>query len=169
MPNDSGNSISNGSDNCNGCDTNENDNTIIKTVNKQRIDAVHNNTNGDGGTNSGQIIINGGQTSCMSMLQQPAFIVLLFLVVLFAILFVTALILLVRERHLRKRTAEATTSDGDMQENLVSQAEPIAVFGARMQPTGVDLDEDQVRRLSAERAQSPWSIRSPTESPPGYV
>ncbi|KAJ6460635.1 hypothetical protein C8R45DRAFT_1180132 [Mycena sanguinolenta] len=147
------------------------------------FNTVNNNNNNGGGTitnhnggstinnssNSGQIIVDGSQTQCMPMLRQPTFIALLVLVAIFAMLFFGTLVLFIRERRLRRKTMAIVASDGNMQDNLISGAEPIAVPSASgMQQTREELDVHPRRPLE-ERAQSPWSIRPPTECPPGYT
>ncbi|KAF7371368.1 hypothetical protein MSAN_00773100 [Mycena sanguinolenta] len=137
------------------------------------VNGIINNNNGDGTTtnnnNSGQIIVDGSQTPCMSMVRQPVLVALVFMVVLFALLFLGTLVLFIRERRLRSKTMVIAASDRNMEQSLVSRAEPMAESSVPgMEHARVYLDV-RPRRHSEQRAQSPWSIRPPSETPPGYA
>ncbi|KAJ7258442.1 hypothetical protein B0H12DRAFT_444810 [Mycena haematopus] len=120
---------------------------------------------------AGDVIVNGnigsiGTRTRPSGYKKPVFIALVFLVVFFAMLFIGTLVLLIRERRLRKKM-EATASDGMIEEPLVARARPIASSTPRMQEAMMDSNL-RARPPSEERAQSPSSIGPASDFPPEY-
>ncbi|KAF7360018.1 hypothetical protein MVEN_00729400 [Mycena venus] len=160
------------------CNVNIGNNNIANSgqvnVNGVDVDQTCSVINGNNNNNTGQISINGGlqaQAACTSITGNPAFIALLVLLVLFALLFLGTFLLWIRERRLRKRN-EATIEEG-LEENSPALAtierRPTGSTVSPFMERGVGLDLGAPRQRQASKEQiRPREMGISADPPPGY-
>ncbi|KAJ7821447.1 hypothetical protein B0H14DRAFT_3471510 [Mycena olivaceomarginata] len=156
-----------------GSNINPNGNQIVNGDGGSNINANGNVIIGNNDNNN-QISTNGGlqaQAACTSITGNSAFIALLVLLVLFAILFLGTLMLWIRERRLRKRNMGAIEEGTEENSPALAtvQGRPTGSTVTPFMEQGVDLGLGAPRQRQASKEQlRPRGIEISGDPPPGY-